>query len=138
MNFFCKLQLTLKYVSLVATILLLSAFQQPSEKGISFTTSDPRLQQSFDWAKKTALSYVGASTDAVGPWYEASLPEREAFCMRDVSHQSGGAEALGLSKENYNMFAKFAQNISEAKDWCTYWEINRYNKPAPIKNSGTI
>ena len=29
------------------------------------------------------------------------------------------------------MFTRFAENISESKDWCTYWEINRYNKPAP-------
>jgi len=31
----------------------------------------------------------------VGYWYEAALPGREAFCMRDVSHQSIGAETLG-------------------------------------------
>ncbi len=98
----------------------------------SLTTSDPLLQRTFEWAKTTALSCVGASTDPVGPWYEASLPQREAFCMRDISHQCNGASILGLNKENFNMFAKFAQNISESKDWCTYWEINRYNKPAPI------
>ena len=26
---------------------------------------------------------------------------------------------------------KFAENISEAKDWCSYWEIDKFNKPAP-------
>lgn len=118
--------------ALVGIFVLASACQQTQKKEFSFTTSDSRLQQTFDWARTTALGYVGASTDPVGPWYEASLPQREAFCMRDVSHQCGGAEIIGLSKENYNMFSKFAQNISEEKDWCTYWEINRYDKPAPI------
>ncbi|MCK9404414.1 MAG: hypothetical protein M0Q26_13570 [Chitinophagaceae bacterium] len=30
------------------------------------------------------------------------------------------------------MFHKFVENISEAKDYCSWWEINRYNKPAPV------
>lgn len=29
------------------------------------------------------------------------------------------------------MFGKFMENISESKDWCTYWEINRFNRPTP-------
>lgn len=78
-----------------------------------------------------ALSYVHDGSDPVGYWYEAALPQREAFCMRDVSHQSVGAQILGLAEHNKNMFGKFAKNISESKDWCTYWEINRYDKPAP-------
>lgn len=132
MRKFYSIRIMMNYGLLVAYILLTSAFRLPQEKELSFTTSDSRLQQTFDWAKATALGYVGQSTDPVGPWYEASLPQREAFCMRDVSHQCAGAEVLGLSKENYNMFAKFAQNISESKDWCTYWEVDRYDKPAPI------
>lgn len=126
------IRLMMKFGALAIVFLSASAFQQPQEKKLSFATSDSRLQQTFDWAKTTALGYVGASTDAVGPWYEASLPQREAFCMRDVSHQCGGAEILGLNKENFNIFAKFTQNISESKDWCTYWEVDRYDKPAPI------
>lgn len=99
---------------------------------LEFFSSDKQLNSSFNWAKNKALSYVGDSNDAVGPWYEAALPEREAFCMRDASHQSIGAEILGLSNQNLNMFRKFVSNISESKDWCTYWEINRYDKPAPV------
>jgi len=30
------------------------------------------------------------------------------------------------------MLYKFAENISESKDWCSYWEINRYGKPALV------
>jgi len=52
--------------------------------------------------------------------------------MRDVSHQVAGAQALGLSKYTHNMLHRFAENISASKDWCSYWEINYLNHPAPI------
>ncbi|SNR73909.1 hypothetical protein [Flavobacterium sp. ov086] len=97
----------------------------------TFKSSDSAIELAFDRAKTMALSYKGDSNDPVGPWYEAALPSRSAFCMRDVSHQSIGAEILGLNKENKNMLSLFAQNISENKDWCSYWEINKYEKPAP-------
>lgn len=96
-----------------------------------FSSSDKELEKAYNWAKKMALSYAHDDNDPVGCWYEAALPQREAFCMRDVSHQSIGAQILGLTAHNKNMFLRFAENISEGKDWCTYWEINRYNKPAP-------
>ena len=103
----------------------------PVEQTSVFTSSDKKLENAYAWAKKMALSYAHDGSDPVGYWYEAALPQREAFCMRDVSHQSVGAQILGLTEHNKNMFTKFAENISEEKDWCTYWEINRYNKPAP-------
>lgn len=103
----------------------------PTEQVSIFTSSDKKLENAYVWAKKMALSYAHDGNDPVGYWYEAALPQREAFCMRDVSHQSVGAQILGLTEHNKNMFTKFAENISEEKDWCTYWEINRYNKPAP-------
>ncbi len=99
--------------------------------GVQFFSSDARIKAAFDWAKAQALAYVGDSADPVGPWYEAALPGREAFCMRDVSHQCIGAEVLGLSQQNRNMMLKIAAAISESKDWCSFWEINRYNQPAP-------
>lgn len=108
-----------------------SSPELPPEEVAVFTSSDAALQKSYEWAKKTALSYAHDNSDPVGYWYEAALPTREAFCMRDVSHQSVGAQILGLVPHNKNMFTLFVENISEPKDWCSYWEINRYNKPAP-------
>jgi len=99
--------------------------------GIQFTSSDTALQTAFSRAKEMALSYKGKPGDPVGAWYESALPPRSAFCMRDVSHQSIGAEILGLYKENKNMFTLFVKNISANKDWCSYWEMNRLGKPAP-------
>jgi len=98
---------------------------------VTFRTNNIVLEQAFAWARYRALSYAHYGADPVGSWYEAALPNREAFCMRDVSHQAIGAEILGLSKHNENMFRKFAANITPEKDYCSYWEINRHNKPAP-------
>jgi hypothetical protein len=30
------------------------------------------------------------------------------------------------------MFRKFAENISPSRDWASYWEINRWDRPAPV------
>ncbi|NQX53910.1 hypothetical protein HQN86_09815 [Pedobacter panaciterrae] len=98
--------------------------------GVTFKSSDAALQTAFARAKEMALSYKGKPGDPVGPWYESALPPRAAFCMRDVSHQSIGGEILGLNKENKNMLRLFVNNISDAKDWCSYWEINHLGKPA--------
>jgi hypothetical protein len=109
-----------------------AAFPTPHRTSpLVLTSPDASLCRSFDWAKEQALAYV-FEDDPVGDWYEAALPKREAFCMRDVSHQAMGAHALGLESHTMNMLRKFAANISEAKDWCTYWEINRHDRPAPV------
>jgi hypothetical protein len=99
---------------------------------IRISSSDTTLVKIFNWAQKTSNGYVGKDSDPVGPWYEAALPKREAFCIRDVSHQCIGNEILWQGKQNLNMFRKFTENISETKDYCSYWEINRYNRPAPV------
>jgi len=99
---------------------------------IRIASSDAELVKIFNWAKATSEGYVGKDSDPVGPWYEAALPGREAFCIRDVSHQSIGAEILGQGKQNLNMLRKFVENISETKDFCSYWEIDRRGKPAPV------
>jgi hypothetical protein len=52
--------------------------------------------------------------------------------MRDVSHQTSGALALGLWDHTKNMLHKFALGIAASRDWCSYWEINRYDQPAPV------
>jgi len=118
-------------VILILLFLCANIFSQNDDK-VSFISSNIELNKSFNRAKQKALSFAHDDSDAVGKWYEAALPSREAFCMRDVSHMAIGAEILGLSEHNLNMFLKFAQNISKEKDYCSYWEINRYNKPAPV------
>jgi hypothetical protein len=98
---------------------------------LEFASSDSQLVEGFERAKTQAMAYA-FEDDPVGPWYEAAEPGREAFCMRDVSHQCMGAQALGLARQNLNMLRRFAANISDSKDWCSFWEIDRYNRPAPV------
>ena len=100
-------------------------------KSVTFTSSDKEIENAFVWAKDMALYYKKSADDPVGPWYESALPPRDAFCMRDASHQSIGAEILGLSQENHNMFSLFVVNVSASKNWCSYWEINKLGIPAP-------
>jgi hypothetical protein len=98
---------------------------------VELLTSDKRLLAGFEWAKNQALAYAFES-DPVGLWYEAALPGREAFCMRDVSHQAAGAHALGLWRHTRNMLRCFAAAVSDSRDWCSYWEIDRYGHPAAV------
>lgn len=98
---------------------------------LELASSDTRLVEAFRWSKQQAMAYV-FDKDPVGPWYEAALPGRRAFCMRDASHQAAGAQALGLSRYSHNMLHRFAENISASKDWCSYWEIDYLNRPAPV------
>jgi hypothetical protein len=93
--------------------------------GLSFESTDKALMQAFNWAKSQALSYAHPESESIGAWYEAALPGRDAFCMRDVSHQTTGAAALGLYSANHNMLQRFAASIAAERDWAGYWEIDR-------------
>src|SRR5260370_6232705 len=76
------------------------AQQAPPLSALEFHSSNPALNDTFRWARQQALAYVRTGSDSIGPWYEAALPGRNAFCMRDVSHQVSGAAALGLFAAN--------------------------------------
>ena len=142
MNFYMKLRISLAlFVSMLCTCINGNSSNlntqkdnnaDLSQKEIRFSSSDKNLEKTFYWAKEMALSYAHDGTDPVGYWYEAALPDRYAFCMRDMAHQSIGAEVIGLGKHNENMLTKFVENISDNKDWCSFWDINRENKPAPV------
>lgn len=114
------------------TVAVLAAGCSPAfSQGVRFGSTDTAMVRAFDWAKTQALHYKGKPGDPVGPWYESALPPRDAFCMRDLSHQSVGGAILGLDAQNRNMFTLFARNISEAKNWCSYWEMDKRGVPAP-------
>ena len=102
-----------------------SAFTSPLE----LATNDAPLAAAFSWAKAQATAFA-FDGDAVGPWFEAALPGREAFCMRDVAHQAMGAHALGMQRHVRNMLGRFASEISDARDWASLWEIDRHGRPA--------
>lgn len=129
----------LSYLSLI--LVLSCACGQPGQEmypdiadaartSFCVASDDTALVKIFDWAVSNSNWYVGEDSDPVGPWYEAALPNRQAFCMRDVSHQCIGEELNGHGRQNANMMGKFVENISESKDYCSYWEIDRNNLPA--------
>lgn len=118
-------------LSIAAACAWLLAAGSSSFAAVTLETSDPRLARAFAWARQQALAYTFRG-DPVGDWYEASLPGRQAFCMRDTAHQAAGAHFLGLDAHTHNMLKRFAENISDSKDWCSYWEINRDNLPASV------
>jgi hypothetical protein len=97
---------------------------------LQLESSDTTLVQAFQWAKSQALAYAHDGYDPVGPWYEAALPGRDSFCMRDVSHQTTGAAALGLYSENRNMLGRFAAAVSQDRDWAGFWEIDKFGHPS--------
>jgi len=96
-----------------------------------FHSSNASLNESLRWAKQQALSYVRTGSDSIGPWYEAALPGRNAFCMRDVSHQTEGAAALGLFEANHNMLHRFAESAAASRNWTAFWEIDGKGLPSP-------
>lgn len=126
MNRFLK-----RLISAVLIILSGSYGQLIAAAPVGFQSTDSTLENTFRWARDMALSYVHDGSDPVGLWYEAALPGRESFCMRDLSHQTVGAAVLGLDAYNLNMLGKVASNISESKDWCSYWEIEQLDRPTP-------
>jgi hypothetical protein len=98
---------------------------------VGLESSNAALEQAFRGAKQRALDYAYTG-DAVGDWYDSTAGERYAFCMRDVAHQSTGAVALGLNGHTVNMLRRFAASISESREWCGFWEINKDGFPAPV------
>ena len=108
---------------------------EPPASPVVLESSDAKLTAAFAWAKAQALDYAFPASvhgDPVGDWYEAALPSRFAFCMRDVSHQATGAHVLGLGAFNLNMLGKFARGINPSRDFCSYWEIDKWDRPAPV------
>jgi hypothetical protein len=104
----------------------------PTTSELTFECTDKKLEATFAWAKSQALAYAHEGNDPVGPWYDAALPGRSAFCMRDVAHQVNGAAALGLNAANLNMLRRFAAAVAPERDWAGYWEIDVTGNPAPI------
>jgi hypothetical protein len=101
-----------------------------SVSDLRFHSSNSSLNESFQWAKQQALKYARLAQGPIGPWYEAALPGRNAFCMRDVSHQTEGAAALKLFEANRNMLRRFAESAAASRDWAAYWEIDGNGKPS--------
>ena len=121
---------SLVLLTLSSVLAVVHAQDLAPTSSLQLESSDTKLVQAFQWAKSRALAYAHSGADSVGPWYEAALPGRDSFCMRDVSHQSTGAAALGLYSENRNMLGRFAAAVSQDRDWAGFWEIDKFGHPS--------
>ena len=106
-----------------------------SPSSLEFQSSNSILNQRFKWAKQQAVDYLHPGVGTIGQWYEAALPGRNAFCMRDVSHQTEGAAALGMFEANHNMLSRFATSAAASREWAAIWEIDGNGKPSTFDYS---
>ena len=106
-----------------------TAQQASSRSDLDFHSSNAPVDAAFAWAKQQAKAYVRTESE-IGPWYEAALPGRNAFCMRDVAHQTTGAAALGLFAANRNMLTRFAASAAASRNWAAFWEIDGKGMPS--------
>ncbi|MFG2818455.1 hypothetical protein ACGFX4_03410 [Kitasatospora sp. NPDC048365] len=105
------------------------------------TSSDPRVVEMFDWAKRKANSWVqlpgtvgainvdenrttGSGTGAYGPSYWAGYANRSGYYSRDMTHQLVGAQVLGLNAENRAMLRSFAASATAAHKYYPVWALN--------------
>ena len=97
----------------ILSAVFLAGTAYPQDARITFSSDDQALVNGFEWAKTQAMAYIFRGNDPVGHGYEAALPKREAFCMRDVSHQLVGTQLLGLAGISKNLLTKFASAINK-------------------------
>lgn len=99
--------------------------------GASLHTSNHAINRAFDWALRQASQYVREDAP-IGPCYEAALPGRESFCMRDTAHQVLGAQVLGRKDCNRNMLGRFARALHADRSFCSFWEIDFDGRPTTV------
>ena len=114
----------LLFFAIAASCGLSAVAQSP----VRFTTTATTLQRTFDWARDMALSYVHDGSGPVGLWYEAALPGRDAFCMRDVSHQVVGQGYDSLTHAMKKSADAFRSAIVSLGNFCYLCKLKYYNK----------
>ncbi|KIF03507.1 hypothetical protein PL81_23850 [Streptomyces sp. RSD-27] len=111
----------------------------PADPRVS--SSDPKIVEMFDWAKRKANSWVqlpgtegplnvdennraGTGTGAYGPSYWAGYAHRSGYYSRDAAHQLAGAGVLGLYAENRAMLRSFAASATAEQKYYPVWALN--------------
>ncbi|MFH0270413.1 hypothetical protein [Vibrio jasicida] len=118
------------------------------EKQVVVTSSNQKLQDSFEWAIDKTRRFVmtgqhdlvnrdennndGDGTADYIPSYWAGYFDRTAFYSRDFLHQASGAKIAGLDAENFSMFKTFAKHSTESRKWYTLWAVNFDGTPHTI------
>ena len=120
-------------------LMSLTGCRPENSHDIQISSSLPKLDSAFNWAKQKARSYVmtgykgrldvserseGHDTVVYKPAYWAGYPHRSAFYSRDYCHQMCGAHLLGLQAENFFMLESFAASSTEDRKWYPLWAMN--------------
>jgi hypothetical protein len=107
----------------------------------TISSSTPAVVEMFNWAKAKANSWViqpgttgpvnvdeghpaGTGTNTYQPSYWAGYAHRTAYYSRDMAHQFGGAQVLGLNDENLSMMHAFAASSTPEHRYYPVWAIN--------------
>ncbi len=136
-------------VVLLSPVARVDAAEAPT---LAIETSNPKLQNAFEWAVAKALSYVQtgktgpvdghernrAGTGSVKyiPSYWAGYTWRTAFYSRDFCHQAVGAHLLGLQEENLSMLRAFAASATPERKWYPLWALNFDGSPFKLDYAG--
>ncbi len=115
-------------ISFLGCLLVTSKSFAAEAQKLSIETSNPKLEQAFNWAVSKALSYVqtgktgpvdGHERNRAGkgsakyiPSYWAGYTWRTAFYSRDFCHQAAGAHLLGLQEENLSTLRAFGNSAT--------------------------
>ncbi|MFD8415949.1 hypothetical protein ACFV2Q_30040 [Streptomyces sp. NPDC059650] len=115
----------------------------PADPRVS--SSDPKVAEMFDWAKRKANSWVhlagtagpldvdenntsGSGTGTYGPSYWAGYANRSGYYSRDAAHQLAGAGVLGLHTENRAVLRAFAASATAEHMFYPVWALNFDNR----------
>ncbi|MEV7415499.1 hypothetical protein [Streptomyces sp. NPDC089919] len=107
----------------------------------SVSSSDPKIVEMFDWAKRKANSWVqlpgtqgplnvdenhtgGSGTGTYAPSYWAGYANRSGYYSRDMAHQLAGANVLGLGAANKAMLRSFAASATPEHKYYPVWALN--------------
>ncbi|MCR8644798.1 NPCBM/NEW2 domain-containing protein [Paenibacillus sp. N1-5-1-14] len=132
---------------------------EAASSNLTLTSGSKLLQDSFEWAKNRALGMdvttdnIQAVRESIGcmqaggcedprvkdkyavkpliPAYWGSYTNREAFCDRDIAHQSAAGHLLNMDEQTFSMLRTFAKgaNNNPANPYWPKWSYDFMGDP---------
>lgn len=116
--------------------------------GLRIETDDAALAAMFDWAVRTARTFVvrdgqpgqlDVSEASAPPYrrsvyrasYHAGYRFRSGYYLRDFAHQAVGAQLLGLGDENRSMLDSFIRTATPEHGGWPVWALN-FDRVTPL------
>jgi hypothetical protein len=96
---------------------------------MSLNSSQADLVRAYGLYVDRVKTWEAPKDVALYPCYNAGIPDRNSFCVRDFDHQALGGHFVGFDAHNRNITGRFAKSIFAQKDYQISWHIY-YKKPA--------